>query len=168
MGSSVKSSSLPKLVAAVALALLVAVPLALAAEGELNRDEYVAKLEPVCAANGKANARILKGVKRQVQKGRLTPAGKRFIRASGALARSIRQMAKAPKPAADMAKLNKWFRYLRKEKAYLQLIGKALKSGNKYRAQKLAVQLNKNNNRANNTVIAFGFRECRIDSSRFI
>ena len=44
----------------------------------------------------------------------------------------------------------------------------ALKSKDKYHAQKLAVELNKNNNKANNTVISFGFDECRIDSSRFI
>jgi len=168
VGSSVKSSSLSRLVLAAVLALLVAVPVAIGAEGELTRGEYVERLEPICAANGKANSRILKGVKRQVQKRRLTPAGKRFIRASGALARSIRQMGRLPKPGADTAKLNQWFRYLFKEKAYLQLIGKALKSNNKFKAQKLAVNLNRNNNRANNTVIAFGFRECRIDSSRFI
>jgi len=170
VGSSVKSFSLPKLVLAMALALLIGVPVAQAVEGEveLTREQYVAKLEPICAANGKANGRILKGVKRQVQKGKLTPAGKRFLRASGALGRSIRQMAKAPKPAADATKLNKWFRYLFKEKSYLRLVGKALKSNNRYKAQKLAVRLNKNNNQANNTVIAFGFKQCRIDSSRFI
>jgi hypothetical protein len=162
------SSSLPKLLPALALALLVVVPAAAAAEGELSRAEYVEKLEPVCAANGKANARILKGVKRQVQGGKLTPAGKRFIRASGALGRSIRQMARVPKPAADTTKLNKWFGYLVREKAFLRLIGKALKSNDKFKAQKLAVKLNRNNNQANNTVIAFGFKECRIDSSRFI
>jgi len=166
--SSVNSSSLSKLVLAFALALLVVVPTAGAAEGELSRGEYVEKLEPICAANGRANSRILKGVKQQVQKRKLVPAGKRFIRASGALGRSIRQMASVPKPAADTTKLNKWFGYLVREKAFLRLIGKSLKSNNKFRAQKLAVKLNRNNNQANNTVIAFGFRECRIDSSRFI
>lgn len=169
MGSSARTSQLPAIGLALLVALLVAVP-ALAAEGEaeLTRDEYVAKLEPICAANGKANSRILKGVKGQVQKGRLGPAGKRFIRASGALGRSVRQMGRVQKPSADTAKLNQWFRYLLKEKAFLQLIGKALKTNNKFKAQKLAVNLNKNNNRANNTVIAFGFKECRIDSSKFI
>lgn len=168
MGSSVKSSSLPRLALALAVALLVAAPAATAEDGEPTRSEYVERLEPICAANGKANSRILKGVKRQVQRGRLTPAGKRFIRASGALGRSIAQMGKVPKPSADTAKLSQWFRYLGKERTYLRLIGKALKSNNKFKAQKLAVNLNKNNNRANNTVISFGFKECRIDSSRFI
>ena len=170
MGSSARKSPLPAIGLAFMVALLVAVPVALAAEGEaeISRPEYVAKLEPICKANTNANARILKGVKRQVQRGKLGPAGKRFIRASRALGRSVRVMARVPRPAADTTRLSKWLGYLVREKRFLQLIGKSLKSGNKYKAQKLAVKLNRNNNQANNTVISFGFRECRIDSSRFI
>jgi hypothetical protein len=160
-------SPLPVIGLALIVALLMAVPGAFAAE-EPTRDQYVAKLEPICKANTAANSRILKGVKGQVQKGKLVPAGKRFIRAAGALGRSTGQMAKVPRPAADTAKLGKWFGYLKSEKRFLHLIGKALKSGNKFKAQKLAVKLNRNNNQANNTVISFGFDECRIDSSRFI
>lgn len=165
MRSSAKMSSLPKLALAFAVAVLVAVPAALAAE---DRAGYVAQLEPICKANAKANARILKGVKGQVQKGKLVPAGKRFIRAAGALGKAVGKMARVPRPEADAAKLKKWIGQLRNEKRLLQLIGKALKSKNKFKAQKLAVKLNRNNNQANNTVISFGFDECRIDSSRFI
>ncbi|HET6570986.1 MAG TPA: hypothetical protein VFG58_05810 [Solirubrobacterales bacterium] len=170
MGSSVNKTSLPLLGLAVVVALLAAVPVALAAEGEaeLTRDEYIARVEPICAANTRSNSKILKGVKQQVKKGKLKPAGRRFIRASGVLNRSTRQISRVPRPAADSAKLSKWIGYLRHEGSYLLLIGRSLKSGNKYRAQKLAVKLNKNNNQANNTVISFGFKECRIDSSRFI
>ncbi len=153
---------------ALVVALLAAVPAALAAEGEITRPEYVAKVEPICAANSRANSKILKGVKGQVQKGQLKPAGVRFIRASGVLNRSTRQIAAVPQPAADAAKLGKWIGYLKNEGTFLRLIGKSLKSGNKYKAQKLAVKLNKNNNQANNTVISFGFHECRIESSRFL
>lgn len=158
-------SSLPRLVLAAAVALLVVAPVALGAE---DRATYVKEVEPICAANTKANARILKGVKGQVQRGKLRPAGRRFIRASAALGRSVRQIAQVPRPEADAVKLTKWIGYLKGEKRFLFLIGKALKSNNKFRAQKLAVKLNRNNNRANNTVISFGFKECRIDSSKFI
>jgi len=112
--------------------------------------------------------RILKGVKQQVQKGELVPAGKRFIRASTALGKSVSQIAAVPQPVEDTAKLDKWIGYLKKEKVYLQKIGKYLKAEDKYRAQKQAVELNRNNNKANNTVISFGFHECRIDSSKFL
>jgi hypothetical protein len=167
VGSS-NLSSLPKLALAFALALLVTVPVALAAEGEMTRDEYAARVEPICKANSEANSRILKGVKEQVKNDKLAPAGRRFIRASGALGKAVTQIAGVPRPEADEAKLMKWIGYLKSEKSYLQLIGKALKSSNKVKAQKLAVELNRNNTKANNTVIAFPFKECRIDSSRFI
>jgi hypothetical protein len=165
--SSAGTSSLPKLTLALAVALLVAVPVALAAE-EPTRDEYVARVDPICKANTEANSRILKGVKDQVQQGQLVPAGKRFIRASGALGKTVTQIAAVPQPSEDAAKLTKWIGYLKQEKTFLQKIGKALKAEDKFHAQKLAVELNKNNNKANNTVISFPFKECRIESSRFI
>ncbi|HEX6688221.1 MAG TPA: hypothetical protein VF085_06100 [Solirubrobacterales bacterium] len=163
-------SPLPILGLALVVALLVAVPVALAAEGEagMSREEYVAKVEPICKTNTEANSRILTGVKDQVKQGKLVPAGKRFIRASGALGKSVAQIAQVPKPAADAAKLTKWVGYLKKEKSFLFSIGKALKSNQKGKAQKLAVKLNDNNEDANNTVINFNFKECRIESSRFI
>lgn len=158
------SSSLSMLAVATAVALLVSVPVALADE----RSDYVAKVEPICKANTEANTRILKGVKGQVQKGDLVPAGSRFIRAAGALGKAVTQIAAVPQPPEDATKLTKWIGYLKSEKDYLRQIGAALKAENKFKAQKLAVKLNNNNNKANNTVISFGFDECRIDSSRFI
>ena len=168
MGSSVRKSSLRTLTLTLCATLLVAIPVAWAVEGEPTREEYVGRVEPICKTNTQANSRILKGVKEQVEQGELVTAGKRFIRASTALGKAVRQIAAVPKPTADAAKLEKWIGYLKQEKTYLQKIGNALKSKNKFAAQKLAVQLNRNNNRANNTVISFGFRECRIDSSNFV
>jgi hypothetical protein len=159
-------TSLLKLGLALVATLLVAVPVALAATPE--QQEYADQVEPICKANSEANSRILKGVKAQVQKDELGAAGKRFIRASSALGKTVTQIAKVPQPAAYAAKLEKWVGYLRSEKTYLQQIGSKLKAKDKYHAQKLAVQLNNNNNKANNTVISFPFKECRIDSSRFI
>jgi hypothetical protein len=151
---------------ALIVAALAAAPFALAEEP--TREQYVAKLEPICKRNTDANTRILKGVTRQVQKGRLKPAGRRFIRASAALGRSIGQMAKVPPPAADAARLEKWFGHLKRERVLLLKIGRALKADRKGLAQNLAVKLNKNNDRANDTVILFGFKQCRIESSRFV
>jgi hypothetical protein len=164
--SSAKTSSLPRLALALALTLLVCAPVALAATPA--QIEYAEGVEPICKANSEANSRILKGVKTQVQKDKLVPAGKRFIRAAGALGKAVTQINGVPRPAEYEAKLTKWIGYLKSEKTFLQKIGKALKDKDKYHAQKLAVELNKNNNKANNTVISFPFKECRIDSSRFI
>lgn len=168
MGSSLKKSSPAALCLALALALAVSVPLALALGPDPTRDEYVAAAEPICKSNSEANAKILEGVKEQVKQGELAAAGRRFIRASSALGKTVGQLAKLPQPAEDAAKLTKWVGYLQQEKTYLQQIGQALKAKDKFHAQKLAVQLNRNNNKANNTVISFGFHECRIESSRFL
>lgn len=168
MGSSARKPALPVLALASVVALLVSVPVALAAEGELTREEYVAKVEPICKANTEANSRILKGVKDQVKNEKLVPAGKRFTRAAAALGTAVGKISAVPQPTSDAAKLTKWVGYLKSEKTYLEKIGTALKGKDKFHAQKLAVELNKNNNKANNTVISFGFDECRIDSSRFI
>jgi hypothetical protein len=72
-----------------------------------------------------------------------------------------------PQPAADATKLTKWIGYLKAESSFFTRIGKALAAGDKYKAQNLSVKLNRNSNLANNTVLAFGFDYCRIDSSRF-
>lgn len=167
MGSG-RLSSVPNLALAAAMALLVIVPAAIAAEGELTRDEYVARVEPICKSNAQANSRILKGVKEQVKQDELVPAGKRFIKAASALGTTVGKIAAVPQPSADAAKLTKWIGYLEKEQGFLLQIGKKLKAKDKYHAEKLAGELNRNNNKANNTVISFNFHECRIDSSRFL
>jgi hypothetical protein len=166
VGDSSRRSSLQAL--AVVVCLAVAVPTAWAIGADPTRDEYVAAVEPICKRNSEANSRILKGVKQQVKQDELAPAGGRFVRASSALGKTVRQIAAVPQPSADAAKLTTWIGYLKREQAYLRKIGGYLKAKNKYRAQKEAVELNRNNNKANNTVIGFGFKECRIDSSKFL
>jgi hypothetical protein len=169
VGSSLRKSSPALLGLALAVALLVSVPVALAVvDPAQTREGYVEAVEPICKKNTEANSRILTGVKEQVKQDELVPAGKRFVRASSALGKAVRQIAGVPQPPADATKLTKWIGYLKREKTYLQQIGQALKANDKFHAQKLAVQLNRNNNKANNTVISFGFHECRIDSSRFL
>jgi len=168
VGSSLRKSSLSLLGAAVVVALLVSVPVAWAIATPPTQAEYVDTVEPICKANTAANSRILTGVKDQVKQDKLVPAGKRFIRAASALGKAVKQIAAVPQPTEDAAKLTKWIGYLEQEKDYLQEIGKALKADDKFKAQKLAVKLNQNNNRANNTVISFPFDECRIESSRFL
>lgn len=164
MGSSLRKSSLSLLGLAAAVTLLVAAPLALA----ITLDEYKVQVEPLCKRNTETSTTILKGVKTQIQKGDLGPAGKRFIRASTALGKAATQIAAVPKPEEEAVKLQKWIGYLKEQKTYLQQIGQALKAGNKGKAQQTAVKLNKANKQANDTVISFGFNHCRIDSSKFL
>lgn len=151
---------------AAAVTLLVTAPLALAAAVTI--EEYKAEVEPICKQNSETSTAILKGVKTQVQRDKLVPAGKRFIRASTALGKAVTQIAAEPQPTEFEVKLDKWIGYLREQKTLLQRIGQALKAGNKFKAQQNAVKLNKANKRANDTVISFGFNHCRIDSSKYL
>jgi hypothetical protein len=159
-----KSKTLGLLGALVLIAALV-VPLASAAE--LTRDEYVARVEPICKTNVEANKKIFKGAKDEVKSGELKKGSTHFLRAATALNKTITQLKGVPQPVADEAKLTKWLGYLQTESGYFQKIGKALAANDKYKAQNLSVKLNRNSNLANNTVLAFGFNYCRIDSSRF-
>jgi hypothetical protein len=145
----------------VLLALLVSAPLALAAEGEPTREEYVQRVDVICKKSEKTNSRILKDVKRQVaKKHQFIPAGNRFLRASRSFGRAVKQIAAVPQPSADEAKLGKWVKYLKVERSLLQRIGQALKREQGGKANKLAVQLHRINRRANNTVFSFEFDYC--------
>jgi hypothetical protein len=155
----------PLLAVAVAV-LAVAVPLALAAE-VASDEEYVERAEPICKRNVEANKRIFKGAKGEVKRGELKKASRHFLRASRAFGRTIRQLARVPRPSQSTAKLGKWLTALRKEKQTVQKIGRALAKGNKRRAESLSLELRRNSNRANNIVLGFGFDYCLIDSSRF-
>lgn len=148
-----------------AVAALLAVPAAFGAE--LTREEYVARVEPICKRNTEANSRIFDGAKGEVQAGELKKASRRFSRAAEALGKTIDQIDRVPKPAADATKLSKWIGYLRREGDLLGQIGKALAEEKKGKAQGLSVRLRRNSNLANNTVLSFGFKYCRIDPSRF-
>jgi hypothetical protein len=153
------------LAVAVALALIAVAPVASAAE--ISREEYVARAEPICKTNVLANKRIFKGVKGKVKTGKLRSASRHFFRAATAFATTIRQLAAVPPPTADEARLAKWLDLLRAEEAIVREIGAALAAGDKHKASSYSVDLNANSNRANNTVLGFGFDYCRIDPARF-
>jgi hypothetical protein len=150
---------------AVVLALLLGAPFAAAAE--LSREEYVARVEPICKANVLANKRIFKGAKAQVRAGKLKAASRHFKRAATAFEATLRQIGAVPQPTADEARLAKWLGYLHTERDYVARIGKALAAGNRHKAESVSVLLKNNATRANNTVLGFGFNYCRIEPSRF-
>jgi hypothetical protein len=56
---------------------------------------------------------------------------------------------------------------LHSEKSLIEKVGKALADDDKHKAGSYSVDLNRNSNLANNTVLGFGFDYCRIDPARF-
>jgi hypothetical protein len=134
---------------------------------EQTRESYVTQVEPICKANTTANERILAGAEKKVKEGKLKPAAAQFTQAAAAFKKTVKQIKAVPQPVADVAKLAKWTRALETETTLLSEIGKALKAGNKTKAQTLSVKLAHNGNLANNAVLGFDFDYCLIDSSRF-
>lgn len=163
MSGALRKRSL--VVGALALVAVAVVPLAAAAA--ITRDEYVQRVEPICKKNTEANVKIFKGAKEEVKAGELKKGSTHFFRAATALEKTIKQLEAVPQPTADEAKLGKWLGYLKSEADYFERIGQALAQGKKDKAQNLSVRLNRNSNLANNTVLAFGFDDCRIDPTRF-
>lgn len=149
------------------LALALAQGVVLASAAEVSREEWVARVEPICKTNVLANKRIFKGAKEEVKAGELKKASTHFTRAATAFEKTTKQIEAAPQPLADEAKIAGWLGYLDKETGYIRDIGKALAAEKRHRAEAISVQLNRNSTRANNAALGFDFDYCRIDPARF-
>jgi len=154
-------------VAALAVAALSGPSLVAADEAAPSREEYVAKIEPICQANSAANKRILKNVRDKVRAGKLTTAGNQFIRASEAFGSTLGEISAVPRPPADDARLVKWFGFLKIIKANLRHVGKALLEGDKIKATHETIRLERSGNAANNAGFVFEFHYCKVTPSRF-
>jgi hypothetical protein len=161
----VGKKSFAALSAAVLTLSMLASPLAMAAE--VTRQSYKEAVEPICKSNTEANERILKGVRQKVKAGKLKAAGLQFEKAGKALHRAIVQLKAVPQPTADEAKLAKWLKYVGEEEKLFLKGAKQLKEGNKTGAQATVIRLNHNANQANNQVLAFEFKYCRFEPSKF-
>ncbi len=144
---------------------LVAPGAAPALEGP--RAEYRDQVEPICSANTEANGHILRGVRSNVRRGKLKPAGNQLIRASTALRRALSELRKVPRPAADAPRLLDWLAQIADQAALLQRAGRALIAGERRRAGDLVTQLSTGARSANALVVGFEFRHCRLDASRY-
>jgi hypothetical protein len=138
-----------------------------ATAAEQTREGYVAAVEPICKSNTQANEKILKGVRAEVKAGKLAPAGAAFGKAAAALKATYAQLAAVPQPSADAAKLGKWLSYVKTEGELFAKAGKALKAGQKTKAQTLVVELTHNADLANEQVFAFDFHYCEFEPSKF-
>jgi hypothetical protein len=155
-----------RILGAALLAFLV-IGVNLAAAEEVTRDSYTEAVEPICKVNTEANEKILKGVRQEVQKGKLKPAGAKFAQAATALKKAYTQLSAVPQPAADSAKLAKWLSYVKTEASLFESAAKALKAEDKNKAQSYVVKLTHNANLANLQVLAFNFRYCKLEPSKF-
>jgi hypothetical protein len=151
--------------ASLGVALLLA-GTAAAAEAP-TRDEYVNGLEAVCKPDALATQRAMKGARSDISAERLAVAAGKFAQATTIFGSTLKKISVAPRPAADAAKLTKWFTYLKRQESYLGQITAELRAGHAIQAQKLTARFIHNGNLANNVVLAFGFDYCSFKFSRY-
>ena len=152
---------------AIAAMLAIALALAPAASAAPTRDQYVAQVEPICAANTAANTKILGGARNKVKQGKYRAASRQFSKAAKAFSATVGQLAAVEQPSADAPTLARWLDFLRTEALYLGKVAKELKAENLNKAQGFVIRLSRNANRANDTVAGMGFNECLINPSKF-
>jgi hypothetical protein len=154
-------------ISAVALALLPAVA---AAEEEPTRAQYVERVEPICQANTEANKRILKNVRTKAKSkvpAKLKQAGGQFIHAAAVFGKTVEKLNAVPRPAADDARLLKWFTQLGVLQAKLRALGVALQANEEIKAAHEQIRVEHAANAANNYSFVFGFHYCHLTPSRF-
>jgi hypothetical protein len=153
-------------IAALAAALFGGAATAAGAETP-TRDEYVTQLEKVCKPDAEATRRAMKGARADIRAERLAVAAGKFAKATEIFGSTVNEIAAVSRPAADAAKLSKWFGYLGKQKSYLQQITAQLRADRAIKAQRLTARFIHNGNLANNVVLAFGFDYCSFKFSRY-
>lgn len=135
---------------------------------EATPETYKEEAEPICKVNTEANEKILKGVRAKVKAGKLDVAAKQFRSAARALKGTRAQLLQIPKPAADATRLTKWLGYVKTEVQLFEAVAKKLSNDEVTSAQKMVVRLVSNARQANNQVLDYEFRYCRLQPSKFL
>lgn len=149
-----------------AVALSIAATTAPAAEAP-TRDEYVVGLEKICKPDAEATQRAMKGARGDIRAERFDAAAKKFAKATALFGGNVKQISAEPRPVADTAKLRKWFTYLKRQEDYLGQITEQLRQDHPTKALRLIQRFIHTGNQANNVVLAFGFRWCSFEFSRY-
>jgi hypothetical protein len=147
-------------------AALFAAATAPAAEAP-TRDEYVERLEKVCKPDAEATQRAMKGARGDIRAERFVAAAKKFAKATAIFGGNVKEIGAVPRPAADTAKLRKWFTYLKRQEAYLGQITAQLRQDHPTKALRLIQRFIHTGNLANYVVLAFGFNWCSFEFSRY-
>lgn len=159
------------LTAAISVAALTLMPVAIAAAEEGQpRTQYVEQVEPICQANTEANKRILKNVRTKAKSkvpAKMKEAGAQFIHASAVFGKTVGKLSAVPRPAADDARLLKWFAQLEIVQDKLRALGIALKANEEIKAAHEQIRVERASNAANNFSFVFGFHYCHLTPSRF-
>lgn len=145
---------------AATVAMLAVVPLAHGVE--LTRETYKARVEPMCEVNREANERIMAGARERINRDRLVPAGKQFIRLSASFGSLIERLEPVPAPLGDERRVSRWLGAMRLLKGRLRQVGKYYKEGEEIKAAHESILAERSGISANNISIVFKVRSCRF------
>jgi hypothetical protein len=134
---------------------------------EPNRAEYVSELEKICKPGSDETQKAMRHVRRDVNEGRLAVATYKFRQATKIFGRTIRKIAKKPRPSADTERLKKWFMYLNQQEKYLKGATAQLAARHTHKAQRLTARFIHSGNLGNGEVLPFGFNYCSFKFSRY-
>lgn len=129
---------------------------------ERTREQYKAAVEPICAANRDANAKIMAGARQRVNRNQLAPAGRQFIRLSDSLAGFAKRLEKVPPPSGDERRVRRWLHFIRLLKTRMRNVGKHFRDGEKIKGIHESILAERAGLSANNISIVFHFRSCRF------
>ena len=136
--------------------------------GDISREQYVARVEPICKSAVDRSQPILKVAKRDLRRNRVRAAGAEYLEAAAIIRGSGERVEPISKPAADAATLTKWLRKLRQEDQLLERTGHELMKEHRAKAEGYLVRFIHAGNLANNVVFGFGFDYCLFDVSRSV
>ncbi|HEU5106766.1 MAG TPA: hypothetical protein VFU11_13125 [Solirubrobacterales bacterium] len=145
---------------------LLAAATAPAAEAP-TREEYVTGLEKICKPDAEATQRAMKGARADIRAERFDVAAKKFAKATVIFGANVKEISAEPRPSADAERLRKWFTYLKRQESYLGEITAQLRQDHPTKALRLIQRFIHTGNQANNVVLAFGFRWCSFEFSRY-
>jgi hypothetical protein len=156
------------IVVAAAIAATLAISGTAAGAEAMSRDQYVPQLEAICKPGAEATRRAMEGVRDDVRDpDRIPIAARKFDTAANTFGSTIAEIAKVPRPAADLSRLKEWFTYLNRQEEYLVRIAAQLRHDHTIKAQRLTARFIHNGNLANNVTLAFGFYYCSFKFSRY-
>jgi hypothetical protein len=115
--------------------MLIALAIGPAKAAASTRAEYIAQVDPICAAADKDIRKALAGFSRDLKRGDLPKAGRKYARADRRFLRSLNDLAAVPPPPEDASLISAWLDLERRDAALP--IARALKRRQVRRAVKL-------------------------------
>jgi hypothetical protein len=143
-------------------AALIAAAAAAADEAVPTREEYVAKVDPICKANTDLNRPLLKSSKELSNEKKYKPAAIKVEKAVKNFGKTLRSIEAVPRPPEDSPRLERWFGYLKIAKTNLGKVAKALREENRVKAVHEEIRTERSINAAHNVSFTFKFKYCDL------